>query len=227
MTQESLALLNVLFSEPSSRYSILALIIRVLSSRGALPPIVALSRSPFLKSLTDSILAEHSPHLFHREIAALVLASPYFAVYAPDSLVEMLPDLLAILGRTLSRRTDLRVGSDTEEDNRSPEAERSTSTSGDMRPDPRNPDSSQPRERFRARSRGTLPLGNGSGLSLLFTSWLFNVSSHPKIQQHVCPPPMGRLMHHSSLRSYMGYFRAILLPSYEGVKACVLSPSLH
>lgn len=91
-----------MFADVPSRYPILALILRVFSTRGQLPPLLALSRSAFLDAILTSTLVDKSAPLFEREIVLLLIVVPYFAVYAHHKLLHILPTLLAALGRALS-----------------------------------------------------------------------------------------------------------------------------
>lgn len=93
--------MNVLFAEPTARYPIMALVLRVFASKHILPPVISLSRSPFLESVMTSILVDKSATLFEREVIVLVLIMPYMAIYAPSRLRGLLPVLLAALARAI------------------------------------------------------------------------------------------------------------------------------
>lgn len=99
--QESFALLNVLFADPPARYPIMALVLRVFSSKISLPPILSFSRSTFLDSFFTSLLVDKSAALFEREMVTLLIIMPYMAVYTPVRLREVLPTLLATLSRAI------------------------------------------------------------------------------------------------------------------------------
>lgn len=93
--------MNVLFAEPTSRYPIMALVLRVFTSKTTLPPVIPLSRSPFLQSLITSVLLDKSTSLFQREMITLLIIMPYMAVYTPSRLREILPPLLLTLSRAI------------------------------------------------------------------------------------------------------------------------------
>lgn len=93
--------MNVLFAEPTSRYPIMALVLRVFASKTTLPPIIPFSRSLFLQSVITSILLDKSTSLFQREMVTLLIIMPYMAVYTPSRLREILPPLLLTLSRAI------------------------------------------------------------------------------------------------------------------------------
>lgn len=126
--KHSFALLNVLFAEAASRYAILALVLRVFSTRPKLPPIVALARSNFFDTFLTSTLVDKSTILFEREIVLLLISLPYLAVYSSARLMEILPTLLAVLGRALSwnaESTTKPKGDESDDDGRGDDIRRS------------------------------------------------------------------------------------------------------
>ncbi|KAF8317163.1 hypothetical protein DL93DRAFT_2055741 [Clavulina sp. PMI_390] len=98
---ECLAVLNVEFLEPTARYPIVALLLRVFASKSALPPIVSLAKSAWIDSFFTSLLVDKSTALFEREMITLLIILPYMAVYAPTRLRRLLPKLLASLSRAI------------------------------------------------------------------------------------------------------------------------------
>lgn len=110
-------------ADPTARYSIMALVLRIFASRNANtpPPVVSLSRSPFLQSLLTSVLLDKSTPLFQREMVTLLMIMPYMAVYTPTRLREILPPLLLTLSRALcwKERTSPRSGADDDSDEES------------------------------------------------------------------------------------------------------------
>lgn len=85
----------------SARLHLSALLATFLSLKPSTSIISAFVSSPFLKTLLTSLLVDNSTTLFETQIVTLAMALPQLAVRARDTLIEILPTLLAILARAL------------------------------------------------------------------------------------------------------------------------------